>query len=304
MNLNLKQNYKAYLLVGYAFLLLIHFVLKDRFFPLSIIFYGSPLIIIIGTTLFLVVLFYKKKIYRYTLLITSALLIFIWFNNYYYQTNTKHQENNSKILYWNLAKKKQLPIRHILEKANTYQPEILAFVEAPQKTLKNLDELKKVLPNYNFKTLKGAMLVASKGDIKLLNLEYVDDSHKANLIEIKFNSKTIKFILADLTANLLVNKKKPMTFISGFAKNEAVDFIVGDFNTPYESVYFKAFKNDFNSFHTYNNGLTATWPLGIPLLELDHIWLSNKHQPIQLHKFYNKASDHALLIAEYKLNRN
>lgn len=302
MNLKLKQNYKAYLLVGYAFLLLIHFILKDRFFPLSIIFYGSPLIVIIGTTLFLVILFFRRKKYRYTLLAVSALLIFIWFNNYYYQTNTINQENTSKILYWNLAKKKQLPVSYILDKTNIYEPEILAFVEAPEKTLKNLGTLKNALPKYNFKILKGAMLVASKGEIKLIKLEYVDDSHKANLIEIKSNSKTIKFILTDLTANLLVNKKKPMTFISNFAKNEAVDFIAGDFNTPYESIYFNAFKNDFNSFHKYNNGSTATWPLGIPLLELDHIWLSKKHQPIQLHKFYSKASDHALLIAETKLN--
>jgi hypothetical protein len=78
--------------------------------------------------------------------------------------------------------------------------------------------------------------------------------------------------------------------------------VVGDFNIPFESIHFKDFKNNFISFHSFNNGFTATWPLGIPLLELDHFWVSKKHQPVRLYKKYYKASDHALLISEFTFN--
>ncbi|WP_431137204.1 endonuclease/exonuclease/phosphatase family protein [Psychroserpens mesophilus] len=300
----LKQNYKAYLLIGYAFLLIIHFILKDRIFPLSIFFYGFPLIIIIGITVFLIILFYKRQWYRYSLIAIFTVLTIIWYDNYYFQTNTNYEGNTTKILYWNLAKRNQLPVDIISEKVNNYQPEILAFVEAPEKTLKNLNALKSALPNYNFTILKGAMLVAAKGNIVFLNFEYQEDSYKANLLEVTTTSEKIKFIVTDLTSNLLVNKKRPMTFVSDFAKRETVDFITGDFNSVYESIYFNELKNNFTSFHKYNNGFTATWPLGIPLLEIDHFWLSHKHQPIQLIKFQNNASDHAMLISEFKFNRN
>lgn len=304
LNLKLKQHYKAYLLIAYAFLLIVHFIIKDRFFPLSILFYASPLPIIIGITLFLVVLFFKRRNYRTVLLVTSIVLGCIWFNNYYFFTTTEPQQNTSKVLFWNLAKKNQLPLSYISEKANIYQPEILTFVEVTTATLSNLDSLKKALPNYNFKILKGAMLVASTGNIEVVSVAYEDNSHKANLLKVQTDSNTFQFIITDLTASLLVNKQKPMTFLSNFAKVNSVDFIVGDFNTPYESVFFSMLSTDFTSFHGYTNGFSSTWPLGMPLLEIDHFWLSHKHEPIQLYKFYNKASDHALLISEFTFCNN
>jgi hypothetical protein len=302
LNLKLKRHYKAYLLLGYAFLLIVHFILKDRFFPLSILFYASPLPIILCITFFLVVLFFRRRNYRNALLVTSVVLGCIWCNSYYFFNSAEPQPNTSKVLFWNLAKKNQLPVSYISEKVNSYQPEILAFVEVTSATLSNLDSLKRTLPTYNFKILKGAMLVASTGNIEIVSVAYGDNSHKANLLKVKTHSNTFDFIITDLTASLLVNKQKPMTFLSNFAKINSVDFIVGDFNTPYESVFFSMFSSDYKSFHGYNTGFSSTWPLGIPLLEIDHFWLSHKHEPIQLYKFYNKASDHALLISEFKFS--
>lgn len=304
LNLKLKKNYKAYLLLGYAFLLIVHFFIKDRFFPLSILFYASPLPINIGTTLLLAALFFKKRNYRYALLLVSAILTCIWFNKYYFSTSTEPQLKTSKVLYWNLAKRQHIPVSYISEKVNTYQPEILAFVEVTSRTLSNLDSLKKALPNYNFEIISGAMLVGSTGNIEIIGQEYQDNSHKASLLQVQINSKIVKFIITDLTASLLVNKQKPISFVSDFAKINSVDFIVGDFNTPYESIFFSEFHTDFTSFHAFNNGFSSTWPLGIPLLEIDHFWLSNKHQPVKLYKFYNKASDHALMISEFKFHDN
>lgn len=304
LTLKLKQYYKAYLLVGYALLLVIHFLLKDHIFPISIVFYAFPLPILIVTALGLVVLFFRRKQYRLTLMITALLLTFIWWKNYYFETETKHQQKISKLLYWNLAKRSQLPIAYISEKVNQHQPEILAFVEAPHTTLKNLDALKKALPNYSFKTLDGAMLIAAKGDIELLDFDLEEDNYKINLLKIKTNTLNLKLILTDLTANVFVNKEIPLSFVSNSAKTNDVDIIVGDFNTPYESVYFDEYKQNFTSFHTYNNGLTATWPLGIPLFEIDHMWMSNKHQPQYLNKYYSDASDHALLISEFIIRQN
>ncbi|MGB6269558.1 MAG: endonuclease/exonuclease/phosphatase family protein, partial [Olleya sp.] len=81
-----------------------------------------------------------------------------------------------------------------------------------------------------------------------------------------------------------------------------IDVVVGDFNTPYNSVHFDSYKNNLKSFHQFSRGTTATWAYGFPLLELDHIWLNQKLTPIQLKKFQYKISDHQLLIAKYLEN--
>ena len=297
--LKLKKNYKAYLLIGYVFLLLVHLFLKDHIFPISIFFYAAPLPILIFSGLFLVILYFRRKNYRTILLIVICLLTFHWMSHYYLSSKTVSKDSNAKILFWNLAKREQLSVNDISEQVFKYQPELLTFVEAPHTTLKNLDALKKALPHYNFEILKGAMLVAVKGKVELLDFNLKEDAYKINLLNIETPNLDLKVMITDLTANVLVNKKAPLEFVMNYAELNDADIIVGDFNAPYESVFFRPYESNFISFHHYNNGFTATWPLGIPLLELDHVWLSKRHDPIKLNKYYREASDHAMLISEF-----
>ena len=298
----LAKNYKVYLLIGYTFLLLIHFVIKDNFFPLSIVFYVFPLLILIGIAAFLALLFFRIKKYRTVLLIVFISLSVNWIQNYYFSTEINTSESTSKIFYWNIAKKNRLPIGNILKHVQRHQPDILAFVEATRATLSNLDSLKVELPNYNFIKLKGAMLVASKKKMRFLDFKVKTDAYKVNLLEIKTNTSSFKFIVTDLTAYLHVDKKELLNFVLNYAIENDVDGIIGDFNTPFESVHFNDFNTNYNSFHSYNDGFTTTWPLALPLFEIDHIWLSKKYKPIKLYKAYNDDSDHALLISHFVLN--
>ena len=49
--------------------------------------------------------------------------------------------------------------------------------------------------------------------------------------------------------------------------------VLGDFNTPWESVHFDAFRATMHhAFDRAGSGLSPTWPLPVPLLELDHVW--------------------------------
>ena len=299
LKLNLKQNYKAYLLFGYAFLLLVHFLIKDRIFPLSILFYASPMPILILVGLVLLVICFRRKKIRISLIIICGILIALWLKNDYQTTKPVSNKESSKVLFWNLAKRDQLPIDALKQSVTNYQPDVLAFVEAPKEILTNFEALKLELPDYNFEVLGGAMLIAAKGNITLLDFVYEDDIQTSAVLKITLRHKSIKMMISDATSNLLVDKKVPLEHILNLANQNQVDYIVGDFNTPYESAFFDLYKENFESFHSLNDGFTATWPMGIPLLELDHVWLLKKHKPIVLKKEYFNASDHALLIAEY-----
>nr|WP_321225222.1 endonuclease/exonuclease/phosphatase family protein [uncultured Psychroserpens sp.] len=303
MKLNLRQNFRAYLLIGYAFLLILHFLIKDNLFPLSILFYASPMPIIIAIGLILLVIFFRRKKIRILLIVVCSMLTALWLFNDYKSTKPTLSLDTTKVLFWNLAKRNSLPIETLKSQISNNKPEILAFVEAPKEILTNFEALKLELPDYNFKVLDGAMLVAAKGSITLLDFVYEDDLQKSAILEITTKQQRTKIMIVDATANLFVDKKIPLNHILDLANKYKVDCIVGDFNAPYKSAFFDAFKNNYKSFHNYNNGFTATWPNGIPLLELDHVWLSKKYKPVLLKKNYSKDSDHALLIAEYHLKK-
>jgi len=296
------KKHKAYILGLYAFLLLVHFVLKDNIFPISTIFYAAPLILIIPFGLLVLWLYRKVKPILLLSIFIMPLLIYNWLDNNYFITITKTPLNNNQtILFWNVAKKQELQIKIITNKIETFDPNIIALVETKNLKDSEVDTLQNKFKNYQFKKVDGEMLIGIKGSINHVYYKYVEDSHKYNYIEITLDNIKRKLLIADISASPFINKEKPLTAILEFSEAQNIDFLIGDFNTPYESVHFKNYHKNFNSFHTYGNGFTATWPYGIPLLELDQIWLNKKHQPVILIKEQYSKSDHKLLVAEYDL---
>lgn len=296
--LKLKQNYKAYLLTGYAFLLFIHFILKDHIFPISTIYYCFPLPILIFLGIILSILYSRKKIYFSSISLVVILLTLFWFNNYYY-TNQIDDISKSKILFWNVAKEEHFPVDIVIQEVRKNQPQILAFVEAKYLTESEISNLSRALPDYEFKDLYSHMLVGVKGNILNEKLYAIEESHDVYLINASIDKKKVKFIIADVYAYPFIDKELPLSRILEIAQENSVSIIVGDFNTPYESVHFNTYFKHYKSFHSYGNSFTATWPLGIPLFEIDHVWINKEFTPVSIEKKYYEASDHALLIAKF-----
>jgi endonuclease/exonuclease/phosphatase family metal-dependent hydrolase len=68
-----------------------------------------------------------------------------------------------------------------------------------------------------------------------------------------------------------------MVTILSAAGDDPRAIIVGDFNTPPESVWFREWRT--RGFTLANDGprrgFRETWAYGLPLLTLDHIWLAS-----------------------------
>ncbi|AUS05368.1 hypothetical protein C1A40_07700 [Tamlana carrageenivorans] len=72
--------------------------------------------------------------------------------------------------------------------------------------------------------------------------------------------------------------------------------VLGDFNLPYESLYFKEIKRHFNHwFSSKGNGFRETWSWGLPLLSLDHIWVSKDLEILDSKKLNSLESDHEMI---------
>lgn len=296
------HTYKFYCLGFYCIIIILHFYIKDALFPLSILFYMLPLILIISMGIILIPYFLKHKIIAFGLVLSTIALCFYWVNNYYFvQIHKTTSEPNETILFWNIAKQDKLPIAILKQHIKIHNPECMAFVEAKDITPNKIQTLKTNFPNYHFKYLKGNMLIASKGII--LSSKFIDllGHSTLNLITYKVNKDIRKLSLVDITANVFINKSTPLKRVLDISKTNASDIIVGDFNTPYESINFEPYFKDYSSFHNYSNGFTATWPYCIPLLEIDQIWVNKRYSPINLEKSLHSFSDHKLLIAKFQI---
>lgn len=231
----------------------------------------------------------------------SQLLLFLcWINNYHLVTIDENSPNNiNSILFWNVAKKHDLPTDVIVDRVKAFSTDMITLVEASYAKDEEIIDLNENLYGYHFKKLEGDMLFGTKGTIDSVFYEYEEHRYKFNHVETTIDKRKTSILIVDVYASPLVNKEASLKKILHYAQEKNIDIIVGDFNTPHESFHFKSYATNYTSFHDYGNGFTATWPHHFPLLELDQIWVKPHLSPYRLNKFLYSQSDHKLLIAQY-----
>jgi endonuclease/exonuclease/phosphatase (EEP) superfamily protein YafD len=72
--------------------------------------------------------------------------------------------------------------------------------------------------------------------------------------------------------------------------------VMGDFNTPSDSVFFDPLRRDLHSaFETAGTGYAASWPMPFPVLAIDQVWASDSVRVRSCHLAGSSASDHRLV---------
>ncbi len=289
------------MLILYLILLIVHFIIKDRFHSISVVYYACPLPLIILFGLLITLLFFKRKLVFYFLSIVFLGTSIYFFSHYFgSEFEQNPSDKTSYILFWNAAKNQPLPTDILIKHIKAYNPEIMAIVEAVEVSDKDMNILNVACPEYQFQRLEGEMIIGVKGRIQHIKFKSESDVYKFNYVTVVVDLKPMSILIADVYSGPLLNKQVPLNIIKNESQSYNADMIVGDFNTPYESVFFKDFKTDYYSFHPYSIGMTSTWPVPIPVIEIDQIWIKKSFQPIKMEKFCYEVSDHKLLIAEYK----
>lgn len=117
-----------------------------------------------------------------------------------------------------------------------------------------------------------------------------------NSTVINFKTAGINFYAVDVTGSSDVPRSWELSFVNKQIKETLNTVVLGDFNTPYESSYLKQLKTNFNqAFNKKGNGFRETWFYNLPILSLDHIWVSKDLKILKTEKIYTFKSDHNML---------
>jgi hypothetical protein len=238
-------------------------------------------------------------------LATGAFLSVYWKINYHFSHKEELVGKSKSIVLWNIARRRDYNIqvlKEVLEKQNV---DALFLVEARQKKSEFRITLEEELKGYHIQFLDGNMLVISKGAIEPLHYATKSNTYRFNHLKIKIDSTVLHIGLVDVLNNFSqlpgnLNKKEALGIIIDYAEKNSLDLIIGDFNTPYESINFKTFHEYYNSARTFQNGYTSTWPSSLPLFEIDQIWISKNRDILRMKKAFYNGSDHALMVTYFK----
>lgn len=168
-------------------------------------------------------------------------------------------------------------------------PDVLVLIECDAH---DYEKIKAKYSEYYFYFNEELIGIFSKTPLEI----HSDTTSKQNTTMVHFSTKNIHFYAVDVSANIKYFRKPMLENVFSSIQTEDKNIILGDFNTPYESLFFKNFKKNYqHAFTEKGNGFRETWFWNIPLLSLDHIWVSRDLEILKTEKILTTKSDHSLL---------
>ncbi|MFV9551720.1 endonuclease/exonuclease/phosphatase family protein [Algibacter sp. PT7-4] len=283
----IKRHFFRFNILVILVLLLIHFVLKESSFSLSVIYYTFPLPLIIIVVLLLSVFLRKKR--RHYNLVLALILITIWLaRSFKINTSEDILETDIEIMFWNATHKRELI--DVFENNNNNLPDVVVLVEYHAEDIED-DKLK--YPNFHFYWHKESEIgVFSKTPIEIKNVAISDDE----TVVINFTTYNLNFYAVDVDGNMNIYREDQLKFVTETIKTTTNTVVLGDFNTPMESRFLNNIEVDFNQvLNEKGTGFRETWFWNLPLLSLDHIWVSKDMQILNAEKLSTLKSDHSMI---------
>jgi len=285
-------------------MLILHFIIKDSINDLIYIFYGTPKPILIILNLFLVVLFLKPKRMRFILSGSATILLLIWIiSDFRFRVHSSEVKSDISVLYWNAARGSNYTFKFIADKIESEGPDIIGLVEAENLEKDFFIKYEDAPYNYVFKKIGEDMLIGIKGSIENIYNFDSDNFYKYAKIEATVNNEPYTLFIVDIFANQPYFRKRILGDLYKAIDIEKNVIVLGDFNTPYESLHLKPFKENFwNAERKAGSGLVTSWPDKYPLLQIDHIWSSKNILPVYSYNEASDFSDHSIIISGFNKN--
>jgi hypothetical protein len=267
-------------------LLLIHFVIKESTHFFSLLYYTFPLPLIICAVLFLS--FFQKKKIRKLNVFLAIVLYAIWLGRSF-KINTPEviQESDIEIVLWNATHKREF--EDVFKRVNTI-PDVVVLLEYHAEEIET-DKLK--YPNFHFYWHSESEIgVMSKKPIDIKSVHIAEDETAI----INFKTNQLNFYAVDVGSSINAFRKEQIEFVMSSIKTNNKTVVLGDFNLPLESKFLDQIKLNFNNALTEKgNGFRETWFWNLPLLSIDHIWISKDLQIVKAEKLNTFKSDHCMI---------
>ncbi|HUQ69752.1 MAG TPA: endonuclease/exonuclease/phosphatase family protein, partial [Planctomycetaceae bacterium] len=123
------------------------------------------------------------------------------------------------------------------------------------------------------------LLLAVRGRVLDQGDRPLGEFSHAGWLDAEIAGRTVRAVVVDIASNPMISRREPLSELGEWlhCHNKVPQVVMGDFNTPDESVWFAPFRPEFReTFRTAGRGYAPTWPWPAPVLKLDHIWVNRQ----------------------------
>ena len=270
--------------------------LRDRFDFLALVFYTTPWPVIAGGLALVCLHFAQRRDWhrarRYGAF--TAVALFTWFALSWNSAAPSEQPPDVRVAAWNVAR----PGRRfdwVARSLRARDADILALAEAEQWPRLTGANWGAVFPGYAAEELGGGMVCLVRGEVLSRERGELDAGSYFGLLRVRIKGRELTVLQADIYARPLVSRRRPLARLAEIARAHAGEnlIVLGDLNTPRDSVHFDPFRATFTDcFVSAGRGFAETWPMPLPVLSLDHAWVSGTVRTLACRRPWVWLSDH------------
>lgn len=289
--------------------LLLQFALKDHVFGLRLLFYAMPKPCLLALAVTLLVWPKAGWPSRLAALAVAVLLAGTWVHRSWRAEAPAVSVSSGlsggqqvKLLFWNLCRPTGLH-QGMVDMVRELQPDIAAFVEPGQVDMEaKCRTYEKLLPGYHAAWMPRGILWLSRVPSRYRLRGKLEGSGAFARFEVNGLGPTFPVVVADVYPHPLHWRKGQLEEALDHTQGRGDAILVGDFNTPLESALFAPYRARMtHALEAAGTGFKETWPMGLPLLSLDHVWYGPEWQAVNAQKIWRtQHSDHAALLVTLK----
>lgn len=294
-------------LLGWAVLatgLVFQVFLRDRWDGWALLFYGLPKPLL-GTTALVLAWMTRGRPRRLAGVLSAGLWIWwvtsSWCWNPAPEPAATRAQNEVRLLSWNLSRP-QVVHADLVALIRDFQPDAVVGIEPGPRAGELLRAYEAELPGYRADFMPRGILWLSRVPSRYRERGKLDGLGAFALFDVNHPQSLFSIVAVDVYAHPLISRRKQIEEALAHTRGRSDVILMGDFNTPLESVHFAPFRNRglTNAFEAGGRGFRETWFWGLPLLSLDQVWVGDAWQVVATQKVQKRSSDHAALLVTLK----
>jgi vancomycin resistance protein VanJ len=290
---------------------------RDSVPGISLVFYTTPWPVIAAGLLALTLHACRQR--RRRLAVASAFLaaaaVLAWIAASWRWTPESAEPADLRIVLWNVSRPEaRLP--RITGWLRAHDADVIAIAEAEPRGVRTLDRWRAAFPEYRVEPLPGNMLCLVRGEVLARADGELGRDSFYGLRRVRIRAHEFTVLQVDLVAKPLRSRRPPIEALTEMARAEKGEalIVLGDMNTPRESAHFDRTRRGSDEFvplralltqcfEAAGRGFAETWPLPLPVLSLDQVWVGGGLRPLRCRHPWVALSDHLPVVVDLAAQR-
>lgn len=290
------------LLVVWVNGIVLRLTVRDSIEVLSPLYYITPWPVLAALTLPLVWRVRRQPQMVFGSIVLTHVFLAMWIMEGWRTGQPSREPSDVCVVQWNVAR----PVSRfpgIAKRLREFDADLIAVAEPLPRQAKDYDRWQTAFPEYAAEFAPGNLLCLVRGEVLARETGVLAYGSYYSRFDVRIKGRELRVLQADISGVPAHSRRVPLAKLTELADSlrDRPLIVVGDFNTPRDSVHFTGLRKNFtNTFESAGLGSGETWPMPLPVLSLDQMWCSPGLIPVRCRHVATLRSDHRAVVAELR----